>query len=328
MKIRSGFGVRNDRRARDRTRAVLCAIAACAAIICSAQRAWAQGKTAQSADDSKLRIWLDTSFYTGSPGGHQTQTVIAPVASADFKLGALRLGADLPFAAGWGRTATDIVGVSLSQSASNFVMGNPDLRLDFEVSSGPVLARVGGGVAFLVADASAGSADSLEGKQALQLASASRGTWNQWWWMLDTYTLFVPGELRYRGDGFAAGVEGALALTIPGKQSNNVRDVGTLAQIGAFIAAMQDETGAVGVRVRSVIPLVNRLEAPIVIGRVTTGNSLLPCQTSIEVYGEMHAAELLLLGAGFLLNLDAPFGVFGDGQDIWGARITVGVALD
>src|SRR4029079_2761357 len=136
MEICVGLGSRIDRRARDRALAVLCAIATCAAIIGNAQSAWAQGKTAQSADDSKLRIWLDTSFYTGSPAGHQTQTVIAPVASADLKLGALRLRADLPFAAGWGRTATDIVGVSLSQSASNFVMGNPDLRLDFEVSAG------------------------------------------------------------------------------------------------------------------------------------------------------------------------------------------------
>jgi hypothetical protein len=234
----------------------------------------------------------------------------------------------LPFAAGWGRTAADVVGVSLSQSASNFVMGNPDVRADFEVTSGPVLARVGLGVAFLVADASAGSADSIEGKRALQLASASRGTWNPWWWMLDTYTFFVPGEIRYRGEGFAAGVEGALALTIPGKQSNDVRDAGTLAQVGAFIAAMQDETGSVGVRVRSVIPLLNRREAPVVIGSVTAGGSPQPCQTSIEVYGEMHAADILLLGAGFLLNLDEPFGVFGDGQDVWGARITVGAALN
>ena len=159
------------------------------------------------------------------------------------------------------------------------------------------------------------------GRQAcLQLASATRGTWNPWWWMLDTYTLFVPGELRYRGEGFAAGVEGALALTIPGKQSNDVRDAGTLAQIGAFIAAMQDETGSVGVRVRSVIPLFNRGQAPLVIGSVTAGGSPLPCQTSIEVYGEMHAADIVLLGAGFLLNLDEPFGVFGNGQDVWGAH--------
>jgi hypothetical protein len=312
---------------RARATVALCAALAMIAISASARHAFAQAQTGQSADDSPVRLLLDTSFYTGTPQDSHSQTVIAPVASADFKLVAFRIGGDLPFAAGWGRAVADVAGMPLSQSASNFVMGNPDIRGDFEVSSGNVLARVGAGFAFSVADASAGSANSFEGKTALGLASASRGTWNQWWWMLDTYTLFVPGELRYRGEGFAAGAEGAFALTFPGSDSNDRRDTGTLIQFGGFLAAVKDKIGSVGIRERTVIPLTNRRQAPITVGSVSTSGSLLPSQSSLEIYGEWHPMEVLLLGAGFLLNLDEPFGVFGSGQDIWGLRLTAGLAI-
>jgi hypothetical protein len=106
-----------------------------------------------------------------------------------------------------------------------------------------------------------------------------------------------------------------------------VRDTGTLAQIGGYIAAVRDKTGSVGIRERTVIPLSNRRQAPVTIGSLSSSGSLLPSQSSLEVYGEWHPAEVLLIGAGFLLNLDEPFGVFGSGQDIWGARVSFGFAL-
>ena len=146
---------------------------------------------------------------------------------------------------------------------------------------------------------------------------ASRGTWNEWWWMLDTYTAFVPAEVRYLGHGFAVGAGGRVRADVPWQQpsrSTRRRHAGAVRRVPRRGAR---KSGSVGIRERTTVPLSNRRQAPLVVNGVATSGALLPSQSSLELYGELHVCEVLLLGAGFLLNLDEPFGVFGNGQGIW-----------
>jgi hypothetical protein len=272
----------------------------------------AQRAQAQVAEDAFVRVWADTTFYTGSPGDGPKTTVIAPVLQADLKLlGLLRIGLDLPFAAGFvSGGATNLFNVDGSQ----FNLGAPTLHGQVEIESGPLLARAGLGIAVSVRGNDIGNADDFAGTVGLQLAAATRGMWNAWWF-LDRHTIYAPGEVSYRGQNTAFGVEGALIAFIPRSDAPSGVDTATALQIGAYIAGVTGKTTMFGLRFRNLIAFSND-----VFGRDKV-------QSSLEVFAEAHVMKILLLGGGFLVNLDEPFGVFGDGLDIWSLRVKAGIAL-
>lgn len=277
------------------------------------------------ADEAHVRLWTDTTLYTGSPVGSRDETVLAPVLLADLKLAGFRLGGALPFAAGWSDSALDLLGGSGTQSGSDFVMGNPSLQALFEVGNGPVLGSIGAGFAFSVPGATVADADEAAGKRALTLAAASRGLWNDWWWLLDTSTLYFPASIRFRDDMLEIGAEGAIGVTFPGGN----RDTGLVSEIGGY-AAVVSKTSEFGLRLRSYIPIANRAAASLEFSQipgVSIGGGVTPSQTSAELYAERVFSKFLLLGGGFLLNLDTPYGVFGNGDDIWGARLLLGITV-
>ncbi|HMI91142.1 MAG TPA: hypothetical protein VK509_07250, partial [Polyangiales bacterium] len=49
-------------------------------------------------------------------------------------------------------------------------------------------------------------------------------------------------------------------------------------------------------------------------------------QSSAELFAELRV-PILWLGAGALIVLDEPLGVFGDGADMWSLRLSGGVAF-
>jgi hypothetical protein len=269
---------------------------------------------AQVAEDAFIRAWMDTTFYTGSPGDGPTTTVLAPVLQADLKvLGLLRIGLDLPFAAGW-VSASGPAGL-FSVDGSQFTLGTPTVHGQVEIEAGPLFARAGLGVALSVRNNDVNSADDFAGFTGLALGAATRGMWNAWWF-LDRHTVFAPGEVAYRGDNTAFGVEGALIAFFPRSDSPDTVDTATALQIGAYIAGVSDKTSMFGLRFRNLIAFSNDV----------MGSDKL--QSSLELFAETHLMKILLLGGGFLLNLDEPFGVFGsNGADIWALRVKAGIAL-
>jgi hypothetical protein len=261
---------------------------------------------AQVADDAGVRAWLDMTFYSG----HDT-TALAPVLQADLKfLGVLRLGLDLPFA--YASTTLSSSVLNDSPSASQFTLATPALHGAIEIEAGPLFLRAGLGFAVSMRDTDITSNDDLAGFTAMTTGMATRGAWNPWWYT-DAHAVFAPGELSYRGDDYALGVEGALMALFP---RDDQFDTQTGVQIGAYLAAITDKTSAIGLRWRNVIAFH---QGPMLIGQ--------HAQSSVEVYAETRVMKLLLLGGGFLLNLDEPFGVFGDGADIWAVRLKAGLAL-
>lgn len=271
----------------------------------------ANSALAQVADDASLRAWADTTFYTGKPGGGKV-TEIAPVLQADFKLlGLVRIGLDLPFAAAFTTLSSSI---SPAPSASRFTLGSPTLHGMLEVEAGPLLARAGLGVAVSVRSTDITSPDDVAGFTAMEFGLATRGAWNPWWYT-DTHAIFAPGEVSYRGENYAFGVEGALMALIPRSDSN--ADTQTALQLGPYLAAVTGKTSAIGIRWRNVITFAR--------GPLLDGDH---AQSSLEAYAETRVMKLLLLGGGFLVNLDRPFGVFGSGgADVWALRVKAGLAL-
>jgi hypothetical protein len=273
--------------------------------------AGAQRTHAQVAEDASIRAWMDTTFYTGSPGDGPKTTVIAPVLQADLKLlGLLRLGLDLPFSAGFVSGGANSL---VMTDASQFNLGTPTIHGEVEIEAGPLLARAGLGIALSVRSIG-NSADDLAGSLGLATAAATRGMWNAWWFV-DRHTIYAPGEISYRGNDTAFGVEGALIAFIPRSDAPPGVDTAAALQIGAYIAGVSGKTSMFGLRFRNLIAFSND-----VFGADKV-------QSSVELFAETHVMKILLLGAGFLLNLDEPFGVFGDGLGIWGLRLKAGVAL-
>lgn len=288
--------------------ALLALIAGLVLVFAGAQRAHAQ-----VAEDSSIRAWMDTTFYTGSAGGGPKTTVIAPVLQADLKLlGLLRLGLDLPFSASFVSGGSNSI---VSTDASQFNLATPTLHGTVEIEAGPLLARAGLGIALSVRGIDGTSADDFAGTYGMRLAMATRGAWNAWWY-LDRHTVFAPGEISYRGTNTAFGVEGALIAFIPRSDSGPGIDTAAALQIGAYIAGVSGKTSMYGLRFRNLIATSSDVIGP---------DKL---QSSLELFAETHVMNILLLGGGFLLNLDKPFGVFGSGGgDIWALRIKAGVAL-
>lgn len=268
---------------------------------------------AQVAEDASIRAWADTTFYTGSPGNGPKTTVIAPVLQADLKLlGLLRLGLDLPFSATFVSGGANSI---VTADASQFNLATPTIHGVVEIEAGPLLARAGLGIALSVRGIDGTSNDAVAGSYGMFLATATRGAWNAWWY-LDRHTIYAPGEISYRGDDTAFGVEGALIAFIPRSDSPPGIDTAAALQIGAYIAGVSGKTSMFGLRFRNLIATSSDVIGP---------DKL---QSSVELFAETHVMKILLLGGGFLLNLDKPFGVFGSGGgDIWALRVKAGIAL-
>jgi hypothetical protein len=238
--------------------------------------------------------------------------VIAPVLQADLKLlGLLRLGLDLPFSATFVSGGANSI---VTSDASQFNLATPTLHGTVEIEAGPLLARAGLGIALSVRSLGS-SADDVAGTYGMYLATATRGAWNAWWY-LDRHTIYAPGEISYRGENTAFGVEGALIAFIPRSDSGPGIDTAAALQIGAYIAGVSGKTSMFGLRFRNLIATSSDVIGP---------DKL---QSSLELFAETHVMKILLLGGGFLLNLDKPFGVFGSGGgDIWALRVKAGIAL-
>jgi hypothetical protein len=279
----------------------------------------AAGAAAQERLDSSIRAWADVAFYTGDIAGDVGDiTVFTPVLRGEVELSSWQLGLDLPFAFARADLGVDaIAGASLiapsDETGSGFGgrLGDPTLHFDYVVETSAVRGAVGLAVAVPTSDSTAPTDyDEAAGRIGEAVGTYSRGLWNVWWFLPDVWSLVVPASVEHVTSEHEIGLEGALAWLLPRAER---ADNQGLFQV-ALRAAMVEDPAVVGLRLQGVLGLDDRL-----LGEDNF-------QSSAELFAELRL-PILWLGAGALIVLDEPLGIFGDGADMWSLRLSGGVGF-
>jgi hypothetical protein len=230
---------------------------------------------------------------------------------------ALRIDIDLPLAAAALAEEADVGGTVASQEGgSGVVLGNPTLGLrGMHVDQGLTLS---GGFALvlpvaqvpddLIGVVTGGTLDDLAKALALPLAAISRGFWNLWWHSYDTFALVLPADVVYRHEQLEVGGELGLGVLFPVRDREDTEAVVQIASHLAFASRVV----TAGAALRGVWLATSDGDA---------------FQSSAEPFVEIHFTHVFF---GFALNLslDAPLGLFDDGEpDAWGLRSYFGGKL-
>lgn len=188
------------------------------------------------------------------------------------------------------------------ESDSTLLMGNPYVALFYADRSARSVARIGFGVALPVLDA-----DEWIDGSAVMSALAARGLMDMWLYMPDTLALAVPGQVQMQASMFVLGVDGALALLIPTGDNDEEADAELALQVGTlFGLALGDAT--IGARLQ--------------LASVVTNDDFDATQLSFMPFVQADLDGGAFIHGGLLLNLDAPYGMFDDGDpDVWALRV-------
>ncbi len=253
---------------------------------------------------------LDVTFHTQSPDTDLHVTVLAPILRATIPIGSWTLEPDLPFLYYDVSTPSGAASFLGTSGDSGFVAGNPTFAAKYHAISNGIDAHVGAGVALPLASLSRTDASILWKAAGYTATLGTRGIWNVWWYYPDALTLFLPFGIRYVGDqGLDVGAEAAVGvLMYTGSGSQDPR--GAL-QIGAHVGYASSSVEA-GLRLQGV--------------RIPGDSANDQFQSSLEPYVRA-LLDHAFFGAGFLVNLDEPFGPLLDAGKVWGLRLEGGARL-
>ena len=241
-------------------------------------------------DARKGSIEFELGWYTDSDDGGSLHA-LAPVLSARFAATEhLDLELDWPFA---------FVAVSpdIGEGSAEFRSGNPLVAGYYVSRQHGGYLRVGFGVAPPVAQVD-------DSSDLVPIASglAMRGLWDSWLYAPETLSFVFPFQIERRMDRLVLGADTALAVLIPTSGGTDETDLDF--QLAGLIGGTTGPVSA-GVRLQLVwLPTSNSDNAQV---------ALVPF-----VQGDFSGGFVYLR---FLINLDQPLGVFGDGADVWALSI-------
>jgi hypothetical protein len=257
--------------------------------------------------------WAELALFVGTFDYEQLLRFdvggISPIVGGRYSItDRIRVGLEAGLALAIHSSWTDTGGAERDAGAA-FVFANPLLSIDYGVQDQPLRWRVGAGVTIPLASATA-----LSSQAALAIAVASRGGWDIWMWAPDRMSGILDGRLETDlTDALVVGVDGG---------------AGVLGYIGDSITAETGFAAQVGADIELALGQVNvGLRAT----GVFVGEDLFPERDSLQValmpYALFRLSTTTFLTAGFVLNLDPPFGFSFREGNVWGLRVGIGSAL-
>lgn len=296
------------------------------------------GGAVENMNPPRSRVMFDMTFFSGvaraefvETDGSTTErdvfsvTAFAPALRGRFVRRQLIIDADLPFAAGGIEFAEDIELVpGAERSSSAFVIGNPNVSVGgwLPIAKGRGWISLGGGFALPLAsveddpDSMDEANDGLAKRLALGSAAAMAGTWNAWRYLPNYGTLYFPMEIESGSERVRFGGE----LTFARMFYTGDADISgaSVLQFGARLQGKLSSAAWFGVRWRGVFADESGSD-------VDDDDDKF--QMSLEPFIEALAGQRVVLGAGFLFNLDEPNGIVSDELFVWGARVSLGANL-
>jgi hypothetical protein len=246
---------------------------------------------------------LELGWYTDSSAG-TTVHLLTPTLGGRYAISNnAEITLDWPF-------AFADVSPAVGNGTSSFRTGNPFAALYYMQRRQDGYFRIGGGIAPPLAHVSSSTGSLGTAFLAYAGASAMHGLWNLWLYTPDYITLAIPGQLETQSGRLVLGADFAGAVLVPTSSRNSKTNVAL--QLAGSIGAKIDST-TLGVRLQGVwLPTSNGDNAQL---------ALVPfVQADFSGGGFVYAR--------FLLNLDRPFGVFGDRpgllDKVWGLYLGAG----
>ena len=188
---------------------------------------------------------------------------------------------------------------ALDEGTNQFSSGNP-LAAGYYVSrQRDGYLRLGFGVTAPIANSD----------EVLSLAHgvAMRGLWDSWLYLPDSFGIVLPFQIERRMDHLILGADTAFGILIP---TGDREESDAVIQLAGLVGGSSGAVSA-GARLQLVwVPTSSSDNAQV---------SLVPF-----VQGDFSEGFAYLR---FLVNLDEPFGVFGDGADVWGLMIGGGAGF-
>lgn len=262
------------------------------------------------ADEGRTAIWVELAFFAGTNiQGTESADVfpVSPLLGAAYRVSHhIRVGAQYGLTlvprSGYGMSLAD------SESGVSFASGNPMLLADYIGATESLRYRFGVGVTLPLADD-----DDLDKALAVRMALGMRGSWNAWLWDARRLSVIASGRLSSHAfDGkLLFGGDAALAILF------HMGDEGTAFAVQAAGDAEYVLTDWLHAGVRLALVLYGALPKA---GTSLADDNL---QVSLMPYARMVFGSNFVT-AGFLLNLDPPFGFSFDDDRVWGLRVGVG----
>jgi hypothetical protein len=221
----------------------------------------------------------------------ETLHALAPTLGARVSAtGELDFELDWPF--GFATVSSDV-----ADGDSEFHSGNPFLAGYYVSRMQSGYLRVGFGFAPPLVDAG--------GFPAIIIPMLMRGLWDSWMYAPEHLGLVIPFQIESHSDGLLIGADSAAAALIATGDSDDESDF--VLQLAGLVGGKHDTLSA-GVRLQ-------------VVWISTSDDDNAQVAFAPFVQSDFDGGFGYLR---FLINLDEPYGVFGDGADIWGIFVGAG----
>jgi hypothetical protein len=247
---------------------------------------------ARGAPEAAVELDAGWNMHDDSYSAHQTVSSVLGVRYASSK--SLDLALELPF------KFEDVANnTEPSVGGRALFSGNPFAALYHVDRSDQDFTRVGVGLALPLSGAGFGNDGIAEEGQ--EDALAQRGAWNVWMWFPNALSLVLPARVEHRSDALVLGADLALAISVGG---------GVIVPSGqiALMAAARLGDISIGSRVQV-------MWSPVLEDRHGNVQAALVPFVQAELAGGAAFAD-----ARFVVNLDSPYGVFGD-DPRWGVLL-------
>jgi hypothetical protein len=134
------------------------------------------------------------------------------------------------------------------------------------------------------------------------------GLWDIWKYAVDRLSLVIPGQFERRSGALLYGGDAALAVLIDTSDANRAAEL--VVQLAGMIGARIDD-----------VSLGTRLQVVWFVTEHNTDNA----QLALVPFVQADFSDGGFVYARFVLNLDDPFGVFGNGTGlltkVWGLHV-------
>lgn len=238
-------------------------------------------------------IELGLGWYTDSDMGSSIH-VLRPTLGARVAVSnSAELTLDWPF-------AFAIVSPAMGDGDSSFRTGNPVAAIYYMKRSDVGYYRIGGAIAPPLAHISGSNDSLLTAAAAYAGASAMNGLWNIWQYEVDRLSLVLPGQFERRSGHLIYGGDFGLGVLVDTGDAN--RDAEVVLQLAGMLGGRVDN-----------VSFGTRLQ---VVWLATQGGGD-NAQLALVPFVQADFSDNGFLFARFVLNLDEPLGVFGDGVGLW-----------
>jgi hypothetical protein len=245
-------------------------------------------------------IELGLGWYTDSDTGASVH-VLRPTLGARIAFSnSAELTVDGPF-------AFAILSPAMGDGDTSFRAGNPVAAVYYMRRSDVGYYRIGGAIAPPLAHL--GGSDALgAGFIAYAGAAAMNGLWNVWQYSVDRLSLVIPGQFERRSGHLIYGGDFGLGVLVDTGDAN--RDAEVVLQLAGMIGGRIDNV-SVGTRLQVVW--------------LATQDGGDNAQLALVPFVQADFSDNGFLFGRFVLNLDDPLGVFGDGRGllgkVWGLHL-------